>query len=82
MGHRTLLGAGTGCLIGHHEANKAARDEAARNEREDTAQEREYDDLRAKHLGVTRPASRVFVSVVGSKVNRDDDPVLPNSKPT
>jgi uncharacterized protein YcfJ len=42
MGHHTLLGAGAGCLIGRHEANKAARDEAARNEREDRAQEREY----------------------------------------
>jgi hypothetical protein len=39
MGHHTLLGAGAGCLVGRHEANKAVRD---RNEREDTAQEREY----------------------------------------
>jgi hypothetical protein len=42
MGHHTVLGAGAGCLIGRHEANKAARDEAARNAREDAAQEREY----------------------------------------
>jgi hypothetical protein len=42
MGHHALLGAGAGCLVGHHEANRAARDEAERNQREDAAQEREY----------------------------------------
>jgi len=38
-GHHALLGAGVGCLIGRHEANK---NERYRNEREDAAQEREF----------------------------------------
>jgi len=42
MGHHTLLGAGAGCLIGRHEADKSARNGAVRNERKDAAQEREY----------------------------------------
>ena len=42
MGHHALLGAGAGCLIGRHEADKSARNGAVRNEREDAAQEREY----------------------------------------
>jgi len=41
-GHHTLVGAGVGCLIGRHEANKNERDNAYRNEREDAAQEREF----------------------------------------
>jgi hypothetical protein len=30
VGHHGLLGAGAGCLIGHHEANKHARERAER----------------------------------------------------
>jgi hypothetical protein len=30
LGHHTILGAGVGCLIGHHEAAKHARERAAR----------------------------------------------------
>ncbi|HEY0420852.1 MAG TPA: hypothetical protein VGC80_15155 [Acetobacteraceae bacterium] len=32
-GRHTLLGAGAGCVIGRHQANKAERDRAAQNER-------------------------------------------------
>jgi hypothetical protein len=31
-GHHALLGAGAGCVIGHHEANKHARDARSRTE--------------------------------------------------
>jgi hypothetical protein len=34
MGHHALLGAGAGCLIGRHEANKAAREDTSKGERE------------------------------------------------
>jgi hypothetical protein len=39
-GHHGLLGAGAGCVIGHHEANKHARE-----------RERAYRDERAYHEG-------------------------------
>jgi hypothetical protein len=38
LGHHALLGAGAGCLIGHHEAAKHARERA----REDQAQRNYY----------------------------------------
>jgi hypothetical protein len=40
VGHHGLLGAGAGCIIGHHEANKQARE-----------RERVYRDERAYHEG-------------------------------
>ena len=36
VGHHGLLGAGAGCLIGRHEANKHAREQAQPNPRYDT----------------------------------------------
>ena len=36
VGHHGLLGAGAGCLIGRHEANKHAREQAQPNQRYDT----------------------------------------------
>jgi hypothetical protein len=30
-GHHGVLGAGAGCVIGHHEANKQARQQATQN---------------------------------------------------
>src|ERR1700726_3193604 len=35
-GHHGLLGAGAGCLIGRHEANKRAREPGQQNPRSDT----------------------------------------------
>jgi hypothetical protein len=35
-GHHGLLGAGAGCLIGRHEANKRTREQAAQDQRYDT----------------------------------------------
>ena len=35
-GHHGWLGAGAGCLIGRHEANKHVREQAARDQRYDT----------------------------------------------
>jgi hypothetical protein len=35
-GHHGLLGAGAGCLIGRHEANKRTREQAAQDQRFDT----------------------------------------------
>lgn len=34
-GHHGVLGAGAGCVIGHHEANKHARQQATRNQGSD-----------------------------------------------
>lgn len=31
-GHHSVLGAGAGCVIGHHEANKHARQQATQNQ--------------------------------------------------
>ena len=42
MGHHTLLGAGAGCLVGRHEANRNEREDTYRNAREDSRQEREF----------------------------------------
>ncbi len=36
-GHHGLLGAGAGCLIGRHEANKRAREQTAQDRRYDTS---------------------------------------------
>jgi hypothetical protein len=36
------LGAGAGCVIGRHEANKREREEMRRNALEDSRQEREF----------------------------------------
>jgi uncharacterized protein YcfJ len=36
VGHHGVLGAGAGCLIGRHEANKHAREQAQPNQRYDT----------------------------------------------
>jgi hypothetical protein len=36
-GHHGVLGAGAGCLIGRHEANKRAREQAAPDRRYDTS---------------------------------------------
>jgi uncharacterized protein YcfJ len=41
-GHHGWLGAGAGCVIGSHEANKREREEMSRNAREDSRQEREF----------------------------------------
>jgi hypothetical protein len=41
-GHHGWLGAGAGCVIGRHEANRRDREEAYRNAREDSRQEREF----------------------------------------
>jgi hypothetical protein len=35
-GHHGLLGAGAGCLIGRHEANKRGREQSAQDQRYDT----------------------------------------------
>ena len=35
-GHHGLLGAGAGCLIGRHSANKQAREQVPQNQRYDT----------------------------------------------
>ena len=35
-GHHGVLGAGAGCLIGRHEANKRAREQSAQDRRYDT----------------------------------------------
>jgi len=56
MGHHTLLGAGAGCLVGRHEANRNARegtygnerDDRYRNAREDARQEREFGGYRGE----------------------------------
>lgn len=41
-GHHGWLGAGAGCVIGRHEANKREREEMRRNAWEDYRQEREF----------------------------------------
>ena len=35
-GHHGLVGAGAGCVIGRHEANKRAREQAVQDRRDDT----------------------------------------------
>jgi hypothetical protein len=35
-GHHGLLGAGAGCLIGRHDANKRTREQSAQDQRYDT----------------------------------------------
>jgi hypothetical protein len=41
-GHHGLLGAGAGCLIGHHEANKHARERAEQARSNDRAYQEGY----------------------------------------
>jgi hypothetical protein len=47
MGHHGLLGAGAGCLIGHHEANKHAWEHAQR----ERAYEQGYEARQAGYHG-------------------------------
>jgi hypothetical protein len=47
-GHHGLLGAGAGCVIGHHEANKHARERAAHD--------RAYDSQNSAGYGSSAPS--------------------------
>src|ERR1700730_9940101 len=54
MGHHTLLGAGAGCVIGRHEANRNEREGTYRNEREDRYRNAREDSRQEREFGGER----------------------------